>query len=244
MLSKFLTHLFLIGSLFIGTAAHAGVVVYTNDFEAGPLGAEFSNAGAIENTEGYSQIGFGNGFLRNDTGSIGVSPTQTTLTLTDLPVHTSVNVGFLLAIIESWDGAAAPGVGPDSFELRLDNILVFSEVFTNIPSQASLQTASTDERIEPLTERFNPAGTSLDSAYDYTSFTAFQNLSHSSDTLTLSFTAAGPLWEGGINESFAIDNISISLNGVTAVPEPGSLASLLSGLMAFGLMRWRRRSLV
>ena len=45
----------------------------------------------------------------------GASPTGVaTLTLTDLPAHTSVDLSFLLAIIDTWDGsgsgAAAAGL--------------------------------------------------------------------------------------------------------------------------------------
>ena len=65
-----------------------------------------------------------------------------------------------------------------------------------------------------------------DSAYDLGLDTAFQNIPHTGDTLTVEWFADGAGWQG-INalfgnthdESWAIDNVSITLNGAS-VPLP------------------------
>jgi len=49
----------------------------------------------------------------------------------------------------------------------------------------------------------------------------FTNIAHTADTLTVDFFASGPGWSGGGDESWAIENVSVSLNGT--VPEPASL---------------------
>ena len=63
-----------------------------------------------------------------------VPQTHTVLTLTGLPAHTSVSLGFLLAVIDSWDGTST-----ESFEAFLtgriismssvDNVLIFSATY-------------------------------------------------------------------------------------------------------------------
>jgi len=68
-------------------------------------------------------------------------------------------------------------------------------------------------------------------------------IAHSASTLQISFRASGSHWQGGSDESYALDNLTIryatSAPGA-AVPEPGSL--LLMGLGLVGLLAGVRRS--
>jgi len=214
--------------------AQAGTIVYENDFESGTPGAQISGPGVVVGSLGYSAIGFGNNLLQNTSGSFGAnSQIATTITLTNLPDHDSVDFGFLLAIINSWDDLGA-GFGPDVFQVFLDGALLFSESFTNF---SGTQTASTGNRIlGPTQLGFDGEATWPETAYDFTNFSAFTNIAHTSDNLSLSFITAGAGWEGGFNESFGVDNVSISLNGVTAVPEPA-----IFGIFGLGLFALSRR---
>jgi len=230
-------HLILVYALF-SLPAHAGVIVYENDFENGVVGPAISGGGSVVGTQGYSAFGFGSRFLQNTTGSFEAnSQIATTITLSELPTHDSINIGFLFAAINSWDGDNLPGGGaPDIFQVIVDGIIVFSESFANFPGLP--QTAGISNRIfTPTDLGFFFSTSREDSAYDYTAFTDFSNIAHTSDTLNLSFITAGAGWQGGGDESFGLDNITISLNGVKAVPEPGTLA--LFGLGLFGLFRRR-----
>ena len=101
--------------------------VFSTDFESGtPL--EISGVTTTQPVQGYAGLGptddkFGGNFLRI---ADGASPTGVaTLTLTDLPAHTSVDLSFLLAIIDTWDGSGSAPPQPDFFNVTVDGAPVF-----------------------------------------------------------------------------------------------------------------------
>jgi len=236
--------LILISTLF-ALPAQAGTIVYQNDFESGVTGPEVSGGGNVVGTQGYSSFGFGNLFLQNATGNNlngGAIQDPTVIQITGLPDHDSVDIGFLLAVINSWDGSA---VVPDFFEVRLDGQLLFSETFTNfgigsVDNRGFTQTADISNRfVNPVNLGFPSRDSFPESAYNYTGFPDFTNIAHSGDALTLSFIATGSGWQGSIDESWGIDNITISVNEITAiaVSEPGTFALFSLGLL--GILRRR-----
>jgi hypothetical protein len=198
--------------------------VYFNDFDGGlavALGVKdvLDGITTTESVQGYGGVGgFGGDFLRNDTGGdygsgggpIGTPGEPTRLTLTKLPRHSSVDINFLLAIIDWWDGSGPEGCPichPDIFNVRVDGVLVFSESFgfhgpTFVPPPGVLLAVS------PL--GFDP-GTD-DAAYDMGLNPTFDNIPHTAKTLTIEWFADGAGWQGGIDESWAIDNLEIVLN--------------------------------
>ena len=108
------------------------------------ISAQWSGITNLESVQGYAGLGtgsdvFSGNFLRNESGGYVSTPTPSVLTLTGLPAHTSVSLGFLLAVIDSWDGnsnevIAHYPVGPDYFNVRVvdgNNIWTFSQTFTN-----------------------------------------------------------------------------------------------------------------
>src|SRR5688572_6113487 len=103
--------------------ARADTTVFTTNFESG-LPAEFSAAGCvIEGVQGYSGLGpvgnqFGGSFLRYT--SVPLHDTQ--LTITGLPAHDTLNLDFLLAVIDSWDGT-------ELLIITVDGVTVFSHWF-------------------------------------------------------------------------------------------------------------------
>lgn len=229
--------------LFAGPHA-ASAAYFQTDFESG-LPSEITGAGALEGTQGYSAYGFGNTFLRD------VSPTSQpiTLTLTNLPTHTSISLDFFLAIIDSWDGNGdgVNSVAPDFMNVTIDGTPIFSETFENSSNGGFATTAS----------YVPPAGVELahhqdlgfttgvyyvDSAYNMGLDTLFDNIAHTASTLTIQWFANGAGWQGTAeDESFAIDNISVTLNGLANdVPEPAA-AGLFLGLGALALGYYRRR---
>jgi len=101
---------------------------FSTDFNNGVPG-EFSGVTTVEGVQGYAGYGpvgnpFGGDFLRN------TSIMPTTLTLTGLPSHTAININFLLAIIDSWDGLG--NNGPDYFNVSVGGVSVFKKSFTNV----------------------------------------------------------------------------------------------------------------
>ena len=194
--------------------------VYFNDFDGGLAVAPgvkdvLDGITTTEPAQGYSGVGsFGGDFLRNTTGGepIGTSGEPTRLTLTKLPRHSSVNINFLLAIIDSWDGSLPGGCTtchPDVFNVRVDGIAVFGESFgfngpTFVPPLGVLLA------ISPL--GFNSDFD--DAVYDMGLNPTFDNIPHTARTLTIEWFADGAGWQGGDDESRAIDNLEIILNKV------------------------------
>lgn len=216
--------------------------VYFNDFDGVPVVAPgvtdmLGGITNLESVQGYAGFGvagniFAGNFLRNDTGGyassggIGTPGSPTILTLIGLPPHTSININFLLAIIDSWDGSE-PGTGPeactdchpDILTVTVDGNIIFSESFGfNNPSYVPLPDVW-------LTEYallgFNPDFG--DAAYNMDLDPTFNGIPHTASTLTIEWVASGDGWQGGDDESWAIDNLEIVLvGGVDIDVKPGS----------------------
>jgi hypothetical protein len=178
-----------------------------------PIG--FSGITTTEGVQGYAGLGtganvFSGNFLRNTSGP--PSP-KTILTLTGLPAHTSVSLGFLLAIVDSWDGNGCHA-GPDTFNVTVDGSLIFSQVFENtscgtqsyIPPQG-VELARKVQLGFTMDNSFH-----RDSAYNMGLDPTFNNIPHTSSTLTVEWSAGGAGWQGGSDESWAIDNVQVILS--------------------------------
>ena len=69
----------------------------------------------------------------------------------------------------------------------------------------------------------------------------FLAFAHSASTLNFAVQASGDGWQGGDNESWGIDALSVRLQepAPVSVPEPGSLGALV-GVGLLSLVRRRR----
>lgn len=206
-----------------------GSQVYFNDFDGGLTVAPgvTGTLGGITSTEsvqGYAGLGtgsntFGGDFLRNTTGGyasiggqIGTPGSPTTLTLSGLPPHTSIDLNFLLAIIDSWDGSDPGGCTichPDILTIAVDGNTAFSESFgfngpTFVPPPGVLLT-------EFIPLGFNPDFG--DAAYDMGLNLTFDDIPHSANSLIIEWVASGEGWQGGDDESWALDNVEVVLHG-------------------------------
>jgi hypothetical protein len=201
------------------SANAASITVFNTDFNSG-VPSEFGGITTIEGVQGFVDLGtgqnvFGGNFLRNNSGDNlggGSPPVNTTLTLTGLPPHTHISLSFLLAIIDSWDGAACTQ-GPDFFNVSVDGFVIFSKVFEN--GGCGLQTYVPPAGVQLARHMdlgFTPAGPDnfyLDSAYNMGMDPAFNNIPHTANTLTIKWFASGNGWQGGTDESWAIDNVQV-----------------------------------
>ena len=160
--------------------AYATTSVFFTDFDDEVAPDEFSGSISTEGVQGYAGLGtgtnvFGGNFLRND----DIPATTTTLTLTNLPPHTSVNIGFLFAAIDSWDGIDGC-VSPDRFNVKVDETLIFSKGFENsfCGTQDYVPPAGV-ELARRQTLGFTPTDTFFaDSAYNMGLDPTFQNIPH------------------------------------------------------------------
>ena len=215
----------LAGAAVLLLAAPARAQVYSNDFESGVLGAEWSGIGSIQGTGGLTAFGFGNNHLRNDGAS------ATVLTLGGLAPHTSMSIAFDFAMWDSIDFG-------DTFQLFVDGTPLFNGPFGNYGT-ASGQCEGPGTRIsDPFVDFSNP-NYGISGSFHDCARTATFTFAHSASGATFSF--AYPSTQGGTDESFGIDNVVVRTDAaVSAVPEPGTWMLLATGLGALALARRRR----
>jgi hypothetical protein len=236
-------------ALSASTAHAVPLLVYSNDFDnpeafAGGTTGGFSGVAATTpNLSGYVGLGaagnqFGGNWIENQTNP----PLKTTLTLNNLPAHSSITLGFLLGIIRSWDSTDGFCCGPDLFNVDIDGVSVFIDTYNNALGTINNTLGLTDIG----GGKTNKGGNFFsDQAFDATGFAGYTNLAHTASTLVIDFYASGAGWQGGGDESFSVDNVRVTVNTrprPSAVAEPGTLGLLGLGLLGLGAAYRRRKA--
>jgi hypothetical protein len=189
-------------------------VVFSADFDAA-LPAQISPGVAqLAGVQGYAGLGqagdqFGGQFLRSPTGN------TVTLTLTDLPLHTALDLDFLFAAIDSLDGTGTFPEG-DFFRVNLDGATIFRESFANaLPMQIqSYVSAPGVELARHVDLGFSgPGSFYTDSAYDMSLEPRFHYLPHTAASATITFVIEGPGIQDLSDESWAFDNLRVTVRG-------------------------------
>ncbi len=185
--------------------------VLSEDFDAG-AGSQFGGVTNAELVSGFAGLGgddgFSGDFLRNRT--FGNPAGSTIITINNLPPHNRISFSFLLAVIDSWDGDRGGG---DFFNVLVDGQSRFSHTFDNA-GQGGFQSYSPvpgGELARSLDLGFSAGNLSGDSAYDMRNEPAFQDIVHTADSVTIEMFASGGGWDGGDDESWAIDNFRASV---------------------------------
>lgn len=221
-------------------------VVYSNNFDgasvvAAGVTANLSGA-SVQSVQGLTGLGasgnqFGGDFLTSfNAGSVA------TLTLSNLPSHTSLNLTGLLAALDSWDSTNGSCCTPDLFVIRVDGNIIFSDTYAIALGTIHNTAGLTDIGGGNQQRGFN--GGWLDAAFDLEN--ELQNIAHTASSMTITFSGEGGGWQGGTDEAWGIDNLVVSLNGVvieqptTPVPEPVTLSLLGAGLTGIGTLRRKR----
>ena len=222
------------------------VSFFVTDFEDGvPLEfQQFSSITTLEDVQGFDGLGtdsnvFAGSFLRNSSGGTAADPGSvpaepTSLVLSNLPAHTSLDLNFLLAIIENWDGNTALGDAqgnpvdyPDAFNVAVDGELVYSVAFdqqlledtVNLLDGAAYTPPNGVQLDHNANDLFTPPGGNHpiyinDSAWDLSLDSQLDGIAHSASTVTIQWYASGDGYQGGDDESWAIDNVEVLLNGL------------------------------
>lgn len=223
--------------LLLGSVAHADVL-YTNTFESGTLGSEWSASARIDATNAtftkfmgrktngpvrlvlpippeYRTAGTGtddddNGGGGGGGGGGGVS-------------YRVYNLTFDLYTIDSWDGNGPQG--PDYFRAYVNDALKLSETFA---TGDGLTQSFRPADVGPVHLGFSPAW--KDAIYRDISidFTLPQG------TKWLWFDFVGVNLQAMHDESWGIDNVRVS---TTLVPAPGPLALAMGGVAMLGRRR-------
>jgi hypothetical protein len=163
-------------------------------------------------SQGFAPLGpagnqFGSTFLRGPTGTV------ITLTLSDLPPHSTLSISMLFAAIDSLDGTGSFPAG-DFFRITLDGVEVFRESFANATPD---QIQSYDPPASAILARHQdlgfggPGGFYTDSAYDFGQDPALQELPHTAASATLVFTLEGAGVQDINDESWALDNLRVAV---------------------------------
>ena len=194
--------------------------VFNSDFEGGSIPAEITaGSAALTPVQGYAGLGstgnvFGGDFLRSATAN------TVTLQLNGLPAHSTVDIAFLLAAIDSLDGTGSFPSG-DYFHVKLEGVTIFRESLANaVATQVQSYIPAPGAQ---LARRVNlgfggPGGYHLDSAYDFGKEPEFRRIPHTASTLTLQFVIEGAGSQSLGDESWAMDNLAVSL-GNAALPQ-------------------------
>lgn len=208
-------------TLLVSASCSFAQTVFSTDFNGTiPASLDAGTAG-LTGVQGFSGLGptgnpFGGTFLR--------SPTANTvkLELTALPPHTAVNIGFLLAAIDSLDGEGSYPSG-DYFHLKLDGVTIFRESLANaITSQIQSYVPAPGAQLARWQDLgfTGPGSYYRDSAYDFALEPRLQNIPHTSPTLTLEFVIEGVGVQNINDESWAIDNLNLAVTSEAAPQAP------------------------
>jgi hypothetical protein len=229
-----------VATMLLGAASAAGAqtTVFSTDFDTTLPAAIDPGTALLTGVQKYAGLGpegyqFGGNFLRSATGNL------VTLTLTGLPEHSSLNLGFLFAAIDSLDGTGTFPSG-DFFHITLDGQTIFRESFANAtPSQIQSYVAPAGVTLARHVDLGfgGPGGYYTDSAYNLAADPVFQNIAHSGATATFTFKIEGEGIQSLDDESWAMDQLTVSVN---AVPEPETYALLLAGLGVLATLKARR----
>jgi hypothetical protein len=213
--------------------AAASVTVFSADFD-GVLAPEISaGAATLTGVQQFAGLGptgnqFGGNFLRSATGNV------VTLSLANLPTHNTISLSFLFAAIDSLDGTGTFPAG-DFFKIVFDGKTLFSESFANaLPNQ--IQSYIPPPGVE-LARHVDlgfsgPGSFYTDSAYNFGADDRFANFAHTASTATIEFYIFGEGNQDLNDESWAMDNLNVSVTTrAPPVPEPSQALMLMLGIL-------------
>jgi hypothetical protein len=188
-------------------------LVYSNNFDVpatvlAGVTATWAGPGVLKNTiapyTGYGQI-----------FSTDNSSTQTTLTLSNLPAHTAIDIDFTAMFLDSWDSVNG-SPAPDWYEVYINGNLFAQYSYNN--ASGNVQQIGGGTLVAQFVQ-FDANQFFSDTVVDFSGDAAY-NFAHSASSITFSIKAGGSGWQGGNDESLGIDNIRVVL---TPVPEPATL---------------------
>ncbi len=218
----------------LAPSAHA-TLIYKNNFDSpvfvgGGASASFAaGAGGVVSSSAPYVGTYGN-FFRSSSNSV-----FTALTLSGLPTHTGVDIGFLLAFLDSWDSRDGSCCAPDNVDLYIDGIKVADYTYNN--ALGSIKDIGGGTLIAEYVQ-FDGNTFYSDTIADLSSDPGLA-FAHTGSTLTIGFIASGGGWQGGNDEAWGFDNLQVDLQGVT-VPETSTYLLLLAGMAAAAMARRRR----
>lgn len=197
--------------------AASATVLYSNDFEWGSPGPEWSGIAAVSFLPAYTQ--YMGRFSGVDATMLTVAAPAVALGPGESLLYT---VEFDFYVIDSWDGYE-PTMGEDWLKVYANGELRFDETFANQHTMQSFRPPD----IGPVHLGYNPSfkdSTYRDIAAEF----------EAPGANTLAITWQGHAMQGIADESWGIDNVTVSY---TVIPAPGAAAVMGTA----GLLMLRRR---
>jgi hypothetical protein len=202
----------------ISSASGQTVVLSTgfNGILLAPIEPGVATLTGVQLYDGLGPAGnqFGGNFLRSPTGNV------VTITLTGLPAHAGLNIDFLFAAIDSLDGTGSYPEG-DFLRVNVDGNTIFRESFANATAQQdqSYVPAAGVQLARRIDLGFSgPGSYYTDSAYNMYNEPRFHNIAHTASSVTITFLMEGPGIQSLEDESWAMDNLRITVLDVIACP--------------------------
>lgn len=218
------------------TCVGHGAVIYQQDFEHG-VDKCWSGAGTNQTTGGLAAFGLGNYHLRSE------SDLPSVFTLTGLPPHTSMTLTFDLAMWDSIDYHDSCATCLDVFQISVDGVSLYNGYFGNYWGTPINVYGNSFGPGTPLTPDFTAYyapdygyGTFRDSARRVS-----YSFPHTSQSAV--FTFQYPSSQGGVDESYGLDNVNVSVNSeirpkltdCALSPAGPNVFASISGQIAWGV---------
>jgi hypothetical protein len=224
-------------------AANAQTTIYSNDFD----GAVVTGSGVTATTTNTSETGTAIAGSWNAAGWDGtfmantsaLPPLTSEFSFSGLGTHSEISLGGVLGMLQSWDSTNG-SFSPDYLEVLVDGVVVAR--FTTDNASGS-NTAFAGGTVLAYHQQTDTNMSYSDTLVDFTG-SDWATFAHTASTLTIGFRAGGAGWQGGGDESWGLDNFSVTAMGAGGVPEPAAWGMMIGGFGLAGMAMRRRRASV
>ena len=225
----------------VAAPASAASLLYSNDFDAlptlapGVTASGFTNGG-LETANTFGSW-TGNSFANR---SLGNPAASSMLSLLNLPAHSSISINFILGFLESWDSTNG-SVTPDYLKIEIDGTPILYDLTYNNATGSIVNAGGGTILAQYIQANGNPVYS--DTLIDMATSPALLSIPHSASSLSLAINTYGAGWQGGLDEAWGLDALSITYEPTgQPSPVPGPLP-LLGAASAFRFSRKIRRRL-
>jgi hypothetical protein len=236
----------------LAVPAPASVILFSENFESGAIPGQFYGGTLLNTSSVPSVAGDGNWVLYNNSGGNpqGTASNPISLQLSGLQPFQSANLQFTFIAIDSWDGFDMGSFSTDYFNVQVNPVLLFQAAFRNWlgthysgDGTTRYESGPANSTISPLSSDNNYLVSSANDAFYDIHLDGFH--ADASGNLNIYFYASGAGWQGGNDESFAIDNLLVTSPDdltilTTEAPEPAVWLTFPAGLLLL-LSRRKRR---